>query len=220
MTDVKALLPSSSGPFERALAAGMSDALPVPYAELMDPYLTRADLLPWLAAHYSLDLWFDDWPEARKREAIAQAAGRSTIHPAVEIASLKSTRTGTHRYLALVDGTVIDIVSHPQRVVLGRTAWRRAPVGHPAFKARHLVKVETFKQPRAWVLGRTPLGKTIAKASNREPLERAMKAMRAAKGADTEYRVDFGHRRMITIDDNIDIDAGFQLAAYVDRTRL
>ncbi|WP_348640128.1 phage tail protein, partial [Rhizobium sp. FKY42] len=53
MAEVKPLLPSSSGAFEYALAAGMSDDLPVPYAQIMDPYQTPVRFLPWLAAHHS-----------------------------------------------------------------------------------------------------------------------------------------------------------------------
>lgn len=218
---VASLLPShSTDPYEYALAAGLTDVLSIPYATLMDPYQTRAELLPWLAAHYSVDLWFDDWPEARKREAVAQAAGVSTLFPASPIGELKGTRSGTSRFLALVNGTILDVVSHPQRVILNRTSWRRAPVGHPAFAARHLVKVTTARPPRSWVAGRGVLGRARVKTHSREEIERCMKAMRVAKAETSEYRVDFAHKRMISINDNIDIDGGFSLGEYVDRVRL
>ena len=203
MSDLNPILPDNAKTFARALAYAMSDELPIPYAQILDPYQTPVAFLPWLAAHHSVDLWYDDWTEDHKREVIAQAAGRSVLYTG-RIADLKTTRTGTIRYLEQVSGTVLHVVSYPQRVIAGRTAIRRWPVGHPAFKARHLVKVETTKPPRAWVAGRTPAGRLLIKTPSREPLRRCMKAMRVAKGINTEYRVDFAHKRVITIDDTLE----------------
>ncbi|MET0170903.1 MAG: phage tail protein I, partial [Agrobacterium vaccinii] len=120
MSDVSVLLPSSSDVFELALASGMSDDLPIPYAEIMDPYRTPVRFLPWLAAHHSVDLWFDDWPDDRKREMIAQCAGVSTIYPASPLAALKGTLAGLKRYLAFVDAEIVDRIAHPSRFTFGR----------------------------------------------------------------------------------------------------
>ncbi len=47
MTDVAALLPPpSTGPFERAMAAGMSDDLPVPYAQILNPISRQSGFCP------------------------------------------------------------------------------------------------------------------------------------------------------------------------------
>lgn len=212
--------PHENSPFKRALMAGMSDVLPVPLAEQMDPYRTDAKNLPHLAAHHSVDLWFDDWPEERKREVIAQYSGESVIYPGERLPELKGTREGTRRYLELVDATLVDVVAYPQHVVLGRTVMRQLPIGHPPFMARHLVKVDIREPEDAFVLGRSVIGRSVIKTHSREQIERAMKAMCIAKAPETEYRVSFAHKRMITIDDNIDIDGGYVLGQYVTRGRL
>jgi len=106
MTVVADILPSVAGSFEKAAAAAMSDTLPVPYAVLMDPYQTPAELLPWLAAHHAVDLWYEDWSEARKREMIAHTAGRSKVHPGEVLPELKGTHLGALRYLSFVDAVV------------------------------------------------------------------------------------------------------------------
>lgn len=240
MSDVTKLLPSASLDFVRAAAAGMSDHLDVPYAILMNPYQTPADSLPWLAAHSSLDLWFDDWTEDRKREAVAQASGRSIIHDG-EIAALKGTRSGTIRYLALVDAQLLDVIAYPARFVFGRAVLGRTPIGHPPFLARHLVKTLTYKPRRALVLGRSTLGARpipplifgdadisvggslpapVLRIPDRTPLDRARKAMATAKAPETEYRADFAHRRHIRIDDGLPLDGSHALGGYLDRTRL
>lgn len=220
MSDVRALLPSSSDVADSALAEGVADTLPVPLDVEMNPYTASLANLPYLAAHHSVDYWYDDWPEERKREIIAHYSGRSTTYPGEVLPELKGTRLGTERYLAYADGELLDTVAYPQRVVLGRSVIRRAPIGHPPFMARHLVKVETQKPARAAVIGRGVFGRSPVKTPSREKIERARLAMKTAMAPHSEYRVSFAHMRIISIDDNIDIDGGFEIGQYVDRTRL
>ena len=97
MGDVSLVLSGEAKAFERAGAAGLSDDRPVPYEEIMDPYRSPERFLPLLAAHHSVDLWYDDWPTARRREMIAQCAGVSTIYPASPLGSRKGTLVGLKR---------------------------------------------------------------------------------------------------------------------------
>jgi phage tail P2-like protein len=220
MSDLTELLPGNSGTFEKALAKTIIATLPVPLDLEMNPYSASERNLPYLAEHHGVDYWYDDWDESRKRQMIAHCSGRRSGFEGEFIQELKGTRLGTIRYLEYANGTLLDTISYPQRVVLGRSVIRKAPIGHPAFAARHLVKVPTTKPPRAAVLGRGVLGRSPVKTPDRTPLERARIAMRTAKAPHTEYRVDWAHKRIINIDDQIDIDAGFHLGDYVDRTRL
>jgi len=69
------LLPPNATPAERALAsagARVSD-VPVPVADLWDPWSCPADLLPWLAWALSVDEWDPQWPEATRREVVARS---------------------------------------------------------------------------------------------------------------------------------------------------
>ncbi|WP_186415406.1 phage tail protein I [Pannonibacter sp. P2PFMT1] len=219
MSDLAVLLPSSSGPFERAAVAGIADDLPVPYATLMDPYQTRVDLLPWLAAHHSVDLWFDDWPVSRKREIIAQYAGVSTLYPGESLAELKGTHEGALRYLAFVDAEVIDRIEYPARFVIGKSAFGVTPINHPALKKRWLVKVILKKPVNAFVLGRSALGVAALRTVDRTPIERAKKALDVARAPETEYLISTAWRRPATFEDDFP-EGSLPFGAYVDRTRL
>ena len=150
MTDVVALLPATpTGPFERAMAAGMSDDLPVPYAQILNPYDTPVIWLPWLAAHHAVDLWFDDWPEARKREMIAQCAGVSTVYPDdPPLGELKGTLKGLKRYLEFVDATIVDRKGRVDADGSGEARHGdREDTGHALF--RH-VRLETADLGLRW----------------------------------------------------------------------
>lgn len=230
---VSAALPPGALPFERALAAGFTDVLPVPYRVLLDPSTTPAGWLPFLAAHRSVDLWFDDWPDARKR---------AVVEAALLDARLKGTRAGTMRFLSYVDATLVDTVAYPARFVLGRAVIGRTPIGHAPFLARHLVRVETTRKPRAFVIGRSALASrdqieaavphlivtsggevihgSILGTPSREPLRRCLTALRAAKAPETEIRVDFGHHRRLTLADAPPLDGSMRLGAFVARTHL
>lgn len=211
------LLPGRALPITIALAEAMVDALPAPLDALMDPYRCPATHLPWLAAHHSVDLWWDDWPEARKREMVAQCAGRSTTVPG-RLADHFGTREGARRCLAFVDAELLAVEAYPQRVGSRRTSVRRMAFT-PPFVANYLVRIVTHRPPAAWVLGRSRLGRVRAIASDREPIRRVLAALRAAKAPETEIRVTFADRRPVTIDDAIEIDADMLLGAWIPRTR-
>lgn len=220
MSDVAPLLPSNSGAFERALAAGMSDDLPVPYAQIMDPYETPVRFLPWLAFHHSVDLWYEDWPEARKREIIAQYAGRSTVRPGDRLPEYKGTHEGVIRFLGFVDAEVIDFVSYPARFVMGLSSPSFTPIGHPPFKARWLVKVLLDKPANAFVLGLSALGKAALRSVDLTPVKRAKEAMRAAKAPETEYLITTAWRRPIIVGDDISFGDELPIGGFIDRTHL
>ena len=208
---VPALLPSNATAFEKAVAAGMTDVLPVPFRQILDPATAPERFLPFLAAHRSVDLWFADWPIERKRQMIADA---------VKLARLKGTRAGTLAFLEFVDAELLHIISHPERFVIGRSLIERTPIGHRPFSARHLIKVETKVPPRAFVIGRAVIGRSRLKTPSREPFSRVLAALRVAKAPETEYRVDFAHKRQWRLEDNVPLSAELPLGFYLDRTRL
>ncbi len=202
------------------MTAGMSDDLPVPYSELLDPYRTEERFLPWLAAHHSVDLWFDDWPDERKREMIAQAAGVSTLYPGSPIAALKGTLPGLRRYLEFVDAEIIDRIAHPARFTFGRAVIGRTPIAHKAFVAHYLVKVLMQAPRNRFEIGRGAFGRAASTRVDLEPLRRVKRAMVIAKVPETQYTVSFAWRRGITFNDNILIDGSHVFGGWVDRTRL
>ncbi|OYX00814.1 MAG: phage tail protein I [Bosea sp. 32-68-6] len=211
MTAVGDILPPSRTSFEVAVAAGMSDTLPVPLRQVMNPLEAPESFLPFLAAHFSVDLWYSDWPLSRKRMMIANA---------IPLARMKGTRQAAIDFLAYVDGALVDALAHPTRFAMGRGIVGRTPIGHPPFMARYLVKVETVKEPRACVLGRGIIGRSIIKASARVPLGRCLEALKVAKAPETQIRVDFAHMRPVTFGDGFTFSDGLTFGRYVDRTVL
>jgi phage tail P2-like protein len=72
---MNSLLPANASRLEldvERLIEG-STALPLAIATLWDPYLCPLPLLPWLAWANSVDTWNDAWPEAIKRQVVADA---------------------------------------------------------------------------------------------------------------------------------------------------
>jgi P2-related tail formation protein len=195
----------------------MSDGLPVPYAQLLDPYRTEARFLPWLGAHHSVDLWFEDWSENRKREMIAQAAGVSVLYPASPIGELKGMRAGAQRYLDFVDAEIIDVVSHPARFTFGRAVLGRTPINHLPFTAHYLVRVRLQAPAGRFQIGRSSFGRGALRPVDLEPLRRAKRALSIAKVPDTQYSITFAWRRPITIQDGILIDGSHAVAGWMDR---
>jgi phage tail P2-like protein len=205
------LLPPSSDTFEEAVAIAMSDDLPIPYVQIMDPDTTPMEFLPFLAAHRSVDLWYNDWSEARKRQMVSEAE---------ELAGLKGTHEGIVRFLGYVDAEVLDWVDYPSRFVLGRSSPSFAPLNHPAFKKRWLVKVLLKKPVNAFVIGRSGLGQGGLRPVDLEPIRRAKHAMLVAKAPETEYLVSFAWRRPLTFGDGATFADAPHFGAYVDRDRL
>ena len=206
--------------FEKALIAGMTDDLPIPYDVIMDPYRTPTRFLPWLAAHHSVDLWYDDWSEERKREMIAQCAGVSTDYPASPLAALKGTLVGLKRYLSFVDADIIDRIAHPARFTFGRAVLGRTPIAHQPFTAHYLVHVTLRAPKNHFQIGRSAFGRAALTSVDLEPIRRARRAMVTAKTPDTLYTVSFAWRRPITLQDAVKIDGGTSPGGYRQRQYL
>lgn len=221
MGNIGPLLPSSSDRFEHALAAGMSDDLPVPYDEIMDPYRTPERFLPWLAAHHSVDLWFEDWPTERKREMIAQCAGVSTVYPNdPPLGEMKGTFKGLERYLDFVDATVRHRVAHPSRFIFGKAILTQTPISHPPFMAKYLIRVGLTAPQGFFQIGRSAFSRRYLRGVDLEPIRRAKLAAAISKTPDTEYTISFAWRRGITFQDNIPIDGSHIFGGFRDRLRL
>jgi len=210
--DFAALLPDNSEEFELVAAKAMADDLPVTVRQILDPATTPAAFLPFLGAHRSVDLWFEDWPEERKRQMVAEAA---------ELARLVGTRAAAEQFLAYVDSEIIHKVSYPARYPAGRiAAGRRTPIQHKPFVARYLVKVDLQAPSRAIVAGRTAVGRSAVRTINREPLSRTKTALSLSKAPETAYTINFAHRVQRTLDDGLDLSAGAALGAFKNRVRL
>ena len=115
MSDLSDLLPTVSGEFEIAAAKAMSDELPVPIRQAVDPQAAPPAFLPFLAAHNGVRLWYSDWQQARKRLVIGES-----IIGNFEV----GTRAGVERFLGYVDATLVDVISYPKRFVAGRAGDR------------------------------------------------------------------------------------------------
>lgn len=72
---MNSLLPPNATPLERALEsdAARLDEIAVPIDTLWIAETCPVALLPWLAWSQSVDTWNPDWPEAVKRQVIANA---------------------------------------------------------------------------------------------------------------------------------------------------
>jgi len=205
------ILPPNKAPFEEGLAAGMSDELPVPVEQVLDPQTAPLHFLPWLAVHDGARLWFPDWPEARKRQV---------IHEALVAAWEVGVRAGAVRYLGYVDGTLVDVIAYPARFVFGRAKVGRTPIGHGPFLARYLVRIITYKPPRSFVFNRSRIGRARLKTPSRDARNRVLTALRAAKAPETEIRIDFSHKRQLTFADAPPLDGSVRFGQYLPRFKL
>jgi P2-related tail formation protein len=197
--------------YEKTLFRDLSQEITLDIRQSFNPLTADVSILPFLAINESVDLWYDDWTDERKRQMIVEA---------LELSSLKGTYDGSVRYLGYVDGTIVDSISYPKRFVFGHGVIGRTPIGHMPFLARYLVKIETQRPPRAFVMGRAVLGRSRIKTHSRERLLRGLAALRIAKAPESEYRVDFAHKRLARIGDGIHLDDNYQLDQFLDRTRL
>ena len=120
------LLPTNSTVFERAIETSLHRVSEIDVAALRrmrDPWLCSVSHLPFLAWGRGVDLWYEDWPEYRKRRITADA---------YRLKGLKGTLPGIDAYLGYVDARVEDFVIPPQATV----ARAQAPARIAAFKAR------------------------------------------------------------------------------------
>ncbi|MFJ5536005.1 phage tail protein I [Vreelandella titanicae] len=91
------LLPPNRSPLEARVAASHPLALPVTLRTLWNPATCPAELLPFLAWAFSVDVWEADWPEATKRAVIAESFA---VH------RIKGTRLAVEKALAAMGITV------------------------------------------------------------------------------------------------------------------
>ncbi|WP_175815560.1 phage tail protein I [Burkholderia diffusa] len=94
------LLPPNATPLERRLAttnAAISD-IPVTLDVLMDADAIPLRFLPWLAWHFGVDTWRDEWPEAVKR---------AHVKSAIRIARKKGTAAAVREVCASFGANVV-----------------------------------------------------------------------------------------------------------------
>lgn len=117
------LLPPSASDTERRLSAvlGRLSDVPAPIRDMHQPYATPAAFLPFLGWGWSVDLWDEEWSQARKRAM-------------VDAAPLLHMRKGTayvlREYARFVGAEITDILRPPKRQFVGaamsreeRAAW-------------------------------------------------------------------------------------------------
>lgn len=211
--DSTKLLPSSAGPFERSVLSGfgVDGDLPVPIKQVLDAAQTPQNFLPWLAAHESVDLWFSDWTDDRKREVIANAFTDGW---------LKGTRAGAIRFLGYVDATLIDVIAYPTPFVFGRAIIGQTPYGLAPFTANYLIRVDTYAPRRCFIMGRAAVSYAPVVTPPTTPWDRALMALRVTDAPETQIRVDFQHKRIIGITDAVPLDGSYVLGQWIERTKL
>ena len=99
------LLPPNATPLERALEAGVAriSTVDTPIDTLLDPERIAAKWLPWLAWGLSVDAWDSAWPEATKRQAVAES---------IVLHRMKGTRASVDLILSRIDGLARVIEWH------------------------------------------------------------------------------------------------------------
>jgi P2-related tail formation protein len=208
---VGALIPALR-PFEAAAAAGLSDALPVEVvAESLDPARAPARFLPWIAASRGVSLWFEHWSLDAKRALTVEWPS---------ISARLGTRWAAERLLSYVDADLVHALAYPARFAIGRSFIGRTPLAHPPHLARYLVRVRTYAPPRPLVVGRAAFSGAVIRRADERPFRRALSALRASKAPETEIRVDFAHRRPVTVADAPRLDEGLTIDAWRDRFKL
>jgi len=210
MTGVRDILPGIAKPFALAAADAMTDVLPVPIGEIIDPSTSPVAFLPFLAAHESVDLWFNDWSIERKRAMVQQA---------VELAALKGTREGLFRFLGFVDAEVTWLIAHPARFTIGMSAISVRPIGHRPMTAHYLVKVPLPAPVNPFRIGRAALGRQAMTRVSLEPLRRARMATIVAKSPETLTSLNFAWRRRVRFGDALPIGS-IRFGQFIDRPRL
>lgn len=212
MSDPAEILYREAAPFERALARAASATLPIPIRQILDPRDAPAAFLPFQGAHESADLWFEDWPEERKRRMVEALRDG--------LADTKGTEAAAPAFLAFVDAVIVHKRAYPSRFPVGRIAAGITPVQHPTFTARYLVKVALEAPGRAVIVGRSAIGRAAVRTVDFEPIRRANRALAVSKADDTAYSVTYAHRVPVDLDTGFDLDAGVCLGVFQDRHRL
>lgn len=112
------ILPNNSTPMEHAVASQVERLLALDVEQirrLWDPWTCRLDMLPYLAWAMSVDVWYDDWDEYKKRSVVANA---------IKHHALKGTLSGLEVYAGLVGSTIVHATVPPAKVFSGRSLTR------------------------------------------------------------------------------------------------
>jgi phage tail P2-like protein len=140
------ILPRNRTAWETAVEGASAARFPLPtelITSVWNPETCPADLLPYLAWGLSVDLWSDEWPETKKREACRKA---------LRLHRLKTTPAGIKAHVEMAGAEVLRVIRPPARESLrgamtqtDRLAWldglpqvRIYPFFHRAIaKSRH-----------------------------------------------------------------------------------
>ncbi|MEI4262787.1 phage tail protein I [Roseovarius sp. D0-M9] len=214
------LLPPNASDFERALADVLSRQPGVPLRVQRDPYSAAADVLPWLAAHHGVRLWFDDWAETRKRAIIAHHAGLHPVYPGERLGDLVGTRLGLERYLSYVDASLVHALAYPAPFIVGDTAAGSRRVNQHAFTADYLTLVVLVENAEAMAVGGDAIGDAAVAPPDPEPIDRALASARAAKGPAIAVACHFDARRPVTTGDAPSTADVLSTGQFIDRLEL
>lgn len=103
------ILPSNSTAWERAVEQVSAERWVDLDVDVIrgarDPWTCPEHLLPQLAYQRSVDVWNENWPEWKKRSAIAAAP---------EDHRLKGTEAGVRRYVTHADAELLQVVTPPE----------------------------------------------------------------------------------------------------------
>lgn len=105
---VASLLPPGADPFQVALSEAFAEAARLPFDsfdQLWDPARAPAAVLPALARAAGVVLWRADWPEAKKRQVIAQT---------IALKRRRGTHEAFNTYLRMVDIELVRLRAPPQ----------------------------------------------------------------------------------------------------------
>ena len=152
------LLPANSTKFEISIAntsLRLCD-IDVPIEHLWNPDKCPLKFLPFLAWALSVDVWDEDWPEARKRRMCSESL---TLH------GLKGCVKGLERYLSFIDATIVEKVLPPQQI-FARPA--RSTEEKQAFLEQfrqlriHPFRVKEQTESKGFFVGSTFVGSGVA----------------------------------------------------------
>lgn len=206
------LLPSNASPLEHGLDDATARVVPVPIATSLDAQDAPVAFVPFLAHREGVTLWFDDWPEARKRQVAENWLQ--------DYARIIGTRPAADDFLALVDASVVHRLSYPAPFVVGDVPVGSRLVNQQHHTAHFLVSVDLVEQAEALAVGAVPVGDGALAPPDDEPITRALTALRAAKSPDTEYRAHFDTRRPSSTGDRPSTSDALPVGHYRDRVEL
>lgn len=110
-------LPSNASPLEQVFAsAGQRiQAVPTPIETLSQPSAVKASFLPFVGWGLSVDVWFNDWPEATKRNITARS---------LPLHQKKGTLYAISEYARYAGGKVQGVERAPMRIFSGPSLTR------------------------------------------------------------------------------------------------